>query len=127
MAKGGTAPIANEALARIAPLYRIETEIRGQGPDLRRAVRQARTQPLVAELRTWLTKQLQLVSAKSKMAEAIRYGLRHWDGLTRFLDDGRIEIDSNTIERSIRPIALNRKNALFASSPAAMKGERIGA
>jgi transposase len=114
MAKGGTAPIANEALARIAALYRIETEIRGQGPDLRRTVRQARTQPLVAELRTWLTKQLQLVSAKSKMAEAIRYGLNHWEGLSRFLDDGRIEIDSNTVERSIRPIALNRKNALFA-------------
>jgi transposase len=49
-------------------------------------------------------------------ADAIRYGLRHWDGLTRFLDDGRIEIDSNTVERSIRPIALNRKNALFAGS-----------
>ena len=51
---------------------------------------------------------------RSPIAEAIRYGLSHWDGLARFLDDGRIEIDSNTVERSIRPIALNRKNALFA-------------
>jgi transposase len=48
------------------------------------------------------------------MAEAIRYGLKHWEGLTRFVDDVRIEMDSNTVERSIRPIALNRKNALFA-------------
>ena len=116
MAKGGTAPIANEALARIATLYRIETEIRGQDPDARRAVRQARTQPLIADLRAWLARQLGLVSGKSKMAEAIRYGLRHWEGLTRYIDDGRIEIDSNTVERSIRPIALNRKNALFAGS-----------
>ena len=52
----------------------------------------------------------------SPLAEAIRYGLNHWDGLVRFLDDGRIEIDSNTVERSMRPIALNRKNALFAGS-----------
>ena len=57
-----------------------------------------------------------LISQKTKLAEAIRYALSRWDGLTRFLDDGRIEIDSNVVERSIRPIALNRKNALFAGS-----------
>ena len=56
------------------------------------------------------------VSAKSKLGEAIRYALTRWDGLSRFLDDGRIELDSNTVERSIRPLALNRKNALFAGS-----------
>jgi hypothetical protein len=50
----------------------------------------------------------------TKLADVIRYAIRHWEGLVRFLDDGRIEIDSNTVERSIRPIALNRKNALFA-------------
>jgi hypothetical protein len=60
--------------------------------------------------------QLAAVSRKSTIAEAIRYGLGRWDGLVRFLDDGRIEIDSNVVERAIRPIALNRKNALFAGS-----------
>ncbi|MBZ9846385.1 transposase, partial [Mesorhizobium sp. CA14] len=64
----------------------------------------------------WLREKLVLVSQKSKLAEAIRYALSRWKGLTRFLDDGRIEIDSNVVERSIRPIALNRKNALFAGS-----------
>ena len=109
-------PIANEALQRIAALYRIETDIRGCDPDKRRAVRQERSRPIVAELEPWLREKLALVSRKSKLAQAIRYGLSHWDGLTCFLDDGRIEIDSNTVERSIRPLALTRKNALFAGS-----------
>ena len=72
----------------------------------------------VDDLAPWLTEQLALISQKTKLAEAIRYTLSRWDGLTRFIDDGRIEIDSNTVERSIRPIALNRKNALFAGSDA---------
>jgi transposase len=116
IASGGAAPIATEALERIAALYRIEDNIRGRGADERRAARQARARPLIAELQSWLAKQLGVVSTKSKIADAIRYGLKHWDGLIRFLDDGRIEIDSNTVERSMRPIALNRKNALFAGS-----------
>ena len=70
----------------------------------------------VEELKTWLEAQLAAVSRKGTIAEAIRYGLGRWDGLVRFLDDGRIEIDSNVVERTIRPIALNRKNALFAGS-----------
>ena len=65
-------------------------------------------------LKAWFERQLARVSGKSLIAEAIRYGLSHWDGLTRFLDDGRIELDTNIVERGIRPIALNRKNALFA-------------
>jgi hypothetical protein len=109
-------PIANEALQRIAALYRIEADIRGSKPDKRRAVRQERSRPFIAELEPWLREKLALVSKKSKLAQAIRYGLSHWGGLTRFLDDGRIEIDSNPVERSIRPIALTRKNALFAGS-----------
>jgi len=64
----------------------------------------------------WLREKLALISQKTKLAEAIRYALSRWDGLTRFIDDGRIEIDSNVVERAIRPIALNRKNALFAGS-----------
>ena len=109
-------PIAAEALQRIAALYRIESEIRGRKPDERRAVRQQRSRPLLADLEPWLCEKLALISRKSKLAEAIRYAITHWQGLIRFLDDGRIEIDSNTVERSIRPIALNRKNALFAGS-----------
>jgi hypothetical protein len=68
----------------------------------------------VVALKAWFEQQLTRVSAKSLIAEAIRYALHHWDGLTRFVDDGRIELDTNIVERSIRPIVLNRKNALFA-------------
>ena len=103
--------------SRASPrIYAIEAEIRGQQAEARRAARQQRTKPLVDELKTWLESQLAAVSRKSTIAEAIRYGLGRWDGLVRFLDDGRIEINSNVVERTIRPIALNRKNALFAGS-----------
>ena len=115
-AVGGAMPIAREALERIAALYAIEKEIRGRSADERRAVRLEKTRPLLAELEPWLRQKLTLISQKSKLAEATRYALSRWVGLTRFIDDGRIEIDSNVVERSIRPIALNRKNALFAGS-----------
>jgi transposase len=114
IAKGGNAPIASEALERIAALYAIEKTIRGKSADERRVVRQERSKPLVLALKTWFEQQLMRVSGKSLIAEAIRYGLNHWDGLVRFLDDGRIELDTNIVERGIRPIVLNRKNALFA-------------
>jgi transposase len=114
IAKGGSAPIASEALERIAALYAIEKTIRGRSADERRAVRQEKSKPLALALKTWLEEQLARVSGKSVIAEAIRYGLNHWDGLTRFLEDGRIELDTNIVERGMRPIALNRKNALFA-------------
>jgi transposase len=114
IAKGGSAPIAEEALRRIATLYRIEAQIRGNTAEERQAVRQAKSKALVAELKSWLQVQLARASAKSAIALAIRYGLNHWEGLERFLEDGRIEIDSNIVERLMRPIALNRKNALFA-------------
>jgi len=116
IAQAGNAPIASEALARIAAIYAIEAEIRGQGAEARRSVRQGRTKPLVEELKTWLESQLAAVSRKSTIAEAMRYGLSRWDSLVRFLDDGRIEVDSNVVERTVRPIALNRKNAVFAGS-----------
>ena len=116
IAKAGNAPIAGEALNRIGELYTIEAEIRGRSADERRAERQARTRPLVEALRIWLDEQLTRVSGRSPIAEAMRYGTSHWQGLCRFLDDGRVEIDTNTVERSIRPIALSRKNALFAGS-----------
>jgi len=116
LAAAGPAPIASEALERIASLYGIENDIRGREADERRAVRQEKSRPIVDELEPWLRAKLALISQKTKLAEAIRYALSRWEGLTRFLDDGRVEIDSNVVERAIRPIALNRKNALFAGS-----------
>jgi transposase len=116
LAAAGPAPIASETLERIAGLYAIETDIRGCGAEKRRAVRQDRSRPIMDDLEPWLRAKLALISQKTKLTEAIRYALSRWQGLTRFLDDGRIEIDSNVVERTIRPIALNRKNALFAGS-----------
>ena len=116
LAAAGPAPIASGALERIAGLYAIEKDIRGRSADQRHAVRQDRSRPIIDELEPWLLAKLALISQKTKLAEAIRYALSRWTGLTRFLDDGRVEIDSNVVERSIRPITLNRKNALFAGS-----------
>ena len=114
IAARGNAPLADEALRQIAALYKVEETIRGEGPEQRKEIRNARTRPLADAFKSWLDATLARVSGRSKLADVIRYAIRHWDGLVRFLDDGRIEIDSNTVERSIRPIALNRKNALFA-------------
>jgi transposase len=111
-----TSPIAAEALRRIAELYQIESRIRGRPPEARTRIRQAESRPLIDATKTWLEGQLGHISAKSALAEAIRYALRHWKGLGLFLDDGRVEIDSNTVERTIRPIKLGAKNHLFAGS-----------
>ena len=116
IAKGGNAPIASEALVRIGALYTIEAEIRGHDAEERRAMRQAKMQPLVDAMKPWFEEQLKRLPGRSPLAEAIRYGVYRWEGLCCFLEDGRVEIDTNTVERSIRPIALNRKNALFAGS-----------
>ncbi len=115
-AKTKTAPIATEALERIAALYRIEAEIRGKGAEVRQVVRHERSRPLVEAMRQWLEAQLPKLARGSPTADAIRYALNHWDGLARFLDDGRIELDSNSVERAMRPVALSRKNSLFAGS-----------
>jgi transposase len=116
IAQGGDAPIAEEALQRIAALFAIERTIRGDPPEQRRSVRLDQTRPLIDDLRPWLEATLAKVSGGSRIAQAIRYALKHWTGLTVFLDDGQVEIESNVVERTIRPIALNRKNALFAGS-----------
>jgi transposase len=110
------APIAIEALQRIGALYEIEARVRGKAGAERLAVRQAESKPLVDALRTWFDAQIAKLPARGPMAEAIRYALNHWDGLGRFLEDGRIEIDSNSIERAMRPVSLSRKNSLFAGS-----------
>jgi hypothetical protein len=116
LAASGPAPIASEALTRIAKLYEVESHIRGRSSEERCAVRKERSRPILDEFEPWLRAKLELISQKTKLAEAIRYALSRWKGLIRFVDDGRIEIDSNVVERAIRPIALNRKNALFAGS-----------
>jgi transposase len=118
LAAAGPAPIAAQALQWIGELYAVEADIRGRPADERRAVRQDRSRPVIEALEPWLRARLETISQKSKLAEAIRYALSRWEGLSRFLEDGRIEIDSNTVERAIRPLALNRKNALFAGSDA---------
>ena len=110
------APLAGEALLRIAALYQIEADIRGQSADERRLARQERSKPLVEAMHGWLTGQLNRVSGRSGLAQAIRYALNHWEGLMLFLEDGRLELDTNTVERAIRPVVLTRKNALFAGS-----------
>src|SRR4028118_1711333 len=152
LAKGGAAPIAEEALRRIAALYAIEAEVRGKPPDMGRAARQAKRQAviegpaarpggaarseagggddragsavargqgkskaLIEDLFAWLEAQLARLPGRAPTAEAIRHALNHRGGLERFLDDGRIDIDSNVVERAIRPLVLSRKNALFAS------------
>jgi transposase len=111
-----TSPIAFEALQQIGRLYAVEAQIRGRTAEERLAARREHSRPIVDALRTWLPAQLERISGKSSLAEAIRYALRHMDGLGLFLEDGRVELDTNTIERSIRPIALGRKNSLFAGS-----------
>lgn len=118
IAKDGPAPIAQEMLRRIASLYAIEAKIRGRNAGERRAVRQGESKPLVEALKRWIEVQLTRLAPKSDTAGAIRYGFNHWEGLTRFLEDGRIEIDTNVVERSMRPIGLSRRNALFAGHDA---------
>ena len=113
---GGNAPIATEALARIKLLYDTEADIRGLSPELRRASRQQHSKPVIEAMKPWFKASLAKVSQGSKLADALRYGLNHWDGLCRFLDDGRIEIDSNTVERSIRPIAMRESLCIPSSS-----------
>jgi transposase len=117
--------IADQALQRIAALYAIEAQIRGQPPDVRRRERQARAGPLLEDLRAWLTGMVAKVSAKSELATAISYSLARWRALTRYRDDGRIEIDNNAAERALRGVALGRGNYLFMGSDAG--GERAAA
>jgi transposase len=117
--------IATEALERIGALYAIEADIRGRGPDERRAVRQAKSAPLLTPMKFWFERTLSTLSQKSELAKAIRYALSRWEALTRYCDDGRIEIDNNAAERALRCVALGRKNFLFAGSDAG--GERAAA
>jgi transposase len=115
-------PLTTDLLGRIASLYKIEEEVRGQPPDVRRSIRRERSVPMIQDLRTALDDALWRLSPKAEMAKAITYGRKRWTALTRFLDDGRLEIDNNIAERAMRSIAIGRKNWLFAGSKAG--GER---
>jgi len=113
-------PVAEAAARQIAALYAVEASVRGAPPAGRLAARREQSAPIIAAMKPWLEKQLSLVSSASRLATDIRYALNHWTGLTRFLEDGRLELDTNPVENAIRPVALTRKNALFA-------GHEIGA
>lgn len=116
IAQGDGSPIAAEAVRRIAELYAIEAKAKGIAPAERLALRRIMAAPLIDAFKPWLEAQLARVPQRGKLAEAIRYALVRWVGLIRFLDDGRIELDTNPVERAIRPVALGRKNHLFAGS-----------
>ncbi len=112
----GAAPLATEAVTRIAGLYAIERDIAGQPPDKRASLRQARAGPLLDSLHAWLKTTLARVPGRSDLATAIRYALTRWAALTRHKDDGQLAMDNNTAERAIRPLTLGRKNWLFCGS-----------
>jgi transposase len=114
-----------EALARIQALYVIEAEIRGHPAEVRCSVRQARARPLLDDLRRWMEKTLRSLSTKSQTAVAIRYSLSHWRALTRYLDDGLLEIDNNAAERALRMVVMGRKNYLFMGADSG--GQRAAA
>lgn len=120
LARNQKSPIAEAAVRQIATLYAMEATVRGMAPEVRLAARREHSAPIVAALKTWFEKQLSMIPSGSQLATDIRYALAHWTGLTRFLDDGCLELDTNPVENAIRPIALTRKNALFA-------GHEVGA
>ncbi|MET3757064.1 hypothetical protein ABID08_004443 [Rhizobium binae] len=116
--RNGSAPIAEDGVKRIGELYRIEAELRGLDSEARLAGRRERSAPLVADMQTWLMHHGARVATKSPLGEALAHIAKYWEGLQFHLADGRIEIDNNSVERTIGPIALNRKNALFAGHDA---------
>jgi hypothetical protein len=108
--------IAEEAVKRIASLYAVEQQARGLSPDERVQLRQAHAQPILDDLEAWLQAQLSKISGKSELARAIRYGLTRMKKLRPYLDHGFLEADNNSAERSMRCVALGRKNYLFMGS-----------
>jgi transposase len=109
-------PIAAEALRRIQALYQVEAEITGRTAAERRAERQARSTPLLADLKAWMEAQRRRASGKTVLGKALQYTLGRWEALTRYTDDGRLAIDNNLAERLLRGIAISRKNFLFVGS-----------
>ena len=124
-ASGGTSPLAREALDRIGQLYAIEERINGKPPDQRLRIRQAEALPLLDDFKVWLETTRSRLPGRSDVASAIRYALSRWAALLRYVEGGTIAIDNNPVERAMRPVALGRKNWLFAGSDAG--GERAAA
>jgi len=114
--KSNGSPIAKEALERIGVLFDIERPIAGKPPDVRQQVRAQLAKPRLDELATWLDQQLQRVPGRSELAKAIRYARSRWVSLTRYIEDGRLEISNNAVENAIRPLKLGSKNWLFVGS-----------
>jgi transposase len=108
LVRNSKSPIAEAAVRYIAQLYATK-QVRGSSPDIRLAARREHSLPMVAALKPWFEKQLSMISSGSTLAEDIRYALNHWQGLTRFLEDRRLEIDTNPVENAIRPVCLTRK------------------
>lgn len=121
--RNSKSPIAEAAVRQIAALYAIETTVRSSAPEIRLTARKEHSAPIIAALKPWFEKQLSMISSGSKLAEHIRYGLAHWEGLTRFLGDGRLQLDTNPVENAIRPVCLTRK---MPSSQAMRSGPKTG-
>jgi transposase len=119
------APIAREALRQIGELFDVERGAMRRPPEQRRLLRQRLARPIMDDLAAFLDASLATISGRSELAKAIRYARSRWTALTRYLDDGTLEISNNAAERAIRPLALGRKNYLFAGSDAG--GERAAA
>ena len=118
-------PVAQEALLRITQLYAIEAAIKDDPPERRVQIRTEQSKPLLESFRSWLEAVLPQVAAKSAIAQAIRYALKRWEALLRYCDEGALAIDNNPVERTLRGVALGRKNFLFAGNDAG--GERAAA
>jgi transposase len=112
-------------LDRIGALYGIEHEIADQAPEAKRAVRQARSRPLLEDLKAWLEGLQPQVLPKSLLGRAVAYTLGQWDKLLRYLDDGRLSIDNNLAERAIKPFVIGRKNWLFCNTPSGARASAI--
>ncbi|MFG6665289.1 IS66 family transposase [Sulfitobacter sp. 916] len=117
--------IAEEAIRRSAELYAVEKEARGKLPDVRVALRQARAKPIFDDLEAWLHAQLPKISGKSPLAQAIRYALGRMPKARAYLENGHLELDNNTAERAIKPVAIGRKNRMFAGSEGGGKAMAI--
>jgi hypothetical protein len=118
------APIAGEALERISAIYTIEAQIKGKSAQERQSVRDRHSRPLVAALKGWLERELCRIPGRGRLAEAIRYSLSRWDALSLFVDDGRVELDTNPVERA--PFVSLRLAVKTISSPTAMVGAHDG-
>ena len=117
--------IAEEAIRRIAELYAVEKEVRGKSPDVRVALRQARSKQIFNDLEAWLHAQLPKISGKSPLAQAIRYALGRMPKARSYLENGHLELDNNTAERAVKPVAIGRKNWMFAGSEGGGKAMAI--